>query len=83
MTAETTNIVIQGLVLTCWLILPVALAGLLAGIIGSLLQAITTWRDPALSYVPRLVAVGLTLAFAAPWIADEVTTFARMAWGAG
>ncbi len=83
MTAEAVDVVIQGLVLTCWLALPIALAGLLAGVIGSLLQAITTWRDPALSYAPRVIAVSFTLGFSAPWIADEMTTFARMAWGAG
>ncbi len=83
MSAETMDIVIQGLVLTCWLALPIALAGLLAGLIGSVLQAITTWRDPTLSYVPRLLAVSLTLAFSAPWIAEEITTFAQLAWGWG
>ena len=83
MTATATEIVIQGLVLTCWLVLPIALAALLGGIIGSLLQAITTWRDPVLSYVPRLIAVVLTLSASSPWIADEVTTFAKMAWGGG
>ena len=63
------------------LALPIVGAGLLAGVIGGILQAVTGWQDAALGQVPRLLAVVLVLVVAGPRIADAVVDFARLAWG--
>jgi flagellar biosynthetic protein FliQ len=80
--ASTTDLVLEGLTLAAWLALPIVGAGLLAGLISSILQAVLGWQDAALSQVPKLLAVGLVLAVAGPSIATAVVDFARVAWGA-
>ncbi|MEZ4464379.1 MAG: flagellar biosynthetic protein FliQ [bacterium] len=82
MDATTLDLVLQGLGLAAWLALPIVGAGLLAGIIGGILQAVTGWQDAALGQVPRLLAVVLVLVVAGPQIAHEIVDFARLAWGA-
>jgi flagellar biosynthetic protein FliQ len=47
--------------------LPTLAASLLVGLIISVLQAITSIQEQTLSFVPRLLAVGLVLVVAMPW----------------
>ena len=82
MEPTTLDLVQKGLGLAAWLALPIVGAGLLAGLISSILQAVTGWQDAALSQVPKLIAVGLVLALAGPSMAAALVDFARLAWGA-
>ncbi|MCA9538408.1 MAG: flagellar biosynthetic protein FliQ [Myxococcales bacterium] len=81
MPPETLELVLRGLTLAVWLALPVALGSFVAGALGSVLQAFTTWRDPALTQVPRVLVVALVWAASWPWIADELLAFTRLLWG--
>ena len=81
MDPTTLDVVLSGLGLAAWLTLPILRAGLLAGVIGGILQAVTGWQDAALGQVPRLLAVVLVLVVAGPRIAAAVVDFARLAWG--
>jgi flagellar biosynthesis protein FliQ len=49
------------------LALPTLAASLIVGLLVSVLQAITSIQEQTLSFVPRLVAVGLVLVLAMPW----------------
>lgn len=49
------------------LALPTLAASLIVGLIISVLQAITSIQEQTLSFVPRLLAVGLVLVVAMPW----------------
>lgn len=49
------------------LALPTLAASLLVGLIISVLQAITSIQEQTLSFVPRILAVGLVLVVAMPW----------------
>jgi flagellar biosynthetic protein FliQ len=44
----------------------------------SLFQATTQIQEQTLSYVPKLVAVFLTLAIAGPWMLAQVLRFSAM-----
>lgn len=48
--------------------LPPLAAGMLVGLVVSILQAATQIQEQSLSFVPKLVAVFLTLALLAPWV---------------
>jgi flagellar biosynthesis protein FliQ len=52
---------------------PFVLAALAVGIVMSLLQAATQLSDGALSFVPKLAAVGLVLALMGPWLLGRLT----------
>jgi flagellar biosynthetic protein FliQ len=54
------------------------LASMLVGFIVSLFQATTQIQDQTLSYVPKLVAVFLTLIVLGPWMLVQAIRFARL-----
>ena len=68
--------VMQALELALWLSLPALGASLLVSAISAALQAATQVQDPALSFVPRLIAVSLALFASASWMADRLIAFA-------
>ncbi len=49
------------------LALPTLAASLVVGLIISILQTITSIQEQTLTFVPRLLAVGLVLVIAMPW----------------
>ncbi|HZV04089.1 MAG TPA: flagellar biosynthetic protein FliQ [Gemmataceae bacterium] len=49
------------------LALPTLAASLLVGLVISVLQTITSIQEQTLTFVPRLLAVGLVLVVAMPW----------------
>jgi type III secretion protein S len=56
---------------------PPLLAALAVGLVTGVLQAATQIQEPTVGVVPRLGAVFLTLAVAAPWIGARVVRFAQ------
>lgn len=58
------------------LALPLLGALFVAGLLAGLLQATTRVRDRSLSVVPRLLAVGVTLALCGAWSAARLVSFA-------
>jgi flagellar biosynthesis protein FliQ len=56
---------------------PFVLAALGVGLIASLLQAATQLSEGALSFVPKIAAVGLVLVVMGPWLLERLTTYTR------
>jgi flagellar biosynthetic protein FliQ len=54
------------------------LVSVLVGLVVSLFQATTQIQEQTLTYVPKLVAVFLTLAIAGPWMLTQAVRFAAM-----
>jgi flagellar biosynthesis protein FliQ len=52
------------------------LAGMLVGLIVSVLQATTQIQEQTLSFVPKMLAIFLTLAIAGPWMLWQTMRFA-------
>jgi flagellar biosynthetic protein FliQ len=76
METATLQLVIETIKLALLISLPLMAAVLVAGLASGAFQAMTTVSDASLSTVPRLVAGGLTLLVAGPWIATRVVEFA-------
>jgi len=53
------------------------LASMLVGFVISVFQATTQIQEQTLSYVPKLVAVFLTLAIMGPWMLAQTLRFAK------
>jgi flagellar biosynthesis protein FliQ len=53
------------------------LASLLVGFIVSVLQATTQIQEQTLSYVPKLIAVFLTIAILGPWMLRQTVQFTQ------
>lgn len=51
---------------------PIMLAGLVVGIIISLLQAVTQIQEATLAFVPKILAVFLSMLVALPFMAEKL-----------
>lgn len=63
--------------------LPALLVSLVVGLIISILQTITSIQEQTLTFVPRLIAVGLVLVLTMAWTLQMASHFTvRMLWQA-
>lgn len=79
---ELTRLTAETLYLVLWLSAPVLLVSLAVGLLVGLLQAVTQVQDQALSFVPRLAAVGAVLAVLGGWMGAELLRFTTSLWRA-
>ena len=54
---------------------PMLLAGLVAGILVSIFQTVTSIQDNVLAFIPRAMAIFIVFAFTFPWMLRIVTGF--------
>ncbi len=65
----------QALYLALILTGPPVLVAMLVGLIVSLVQATTQIQEQTLTFVPKLVAITVTIAFTGPWIIGQLREF--------
>ena len=65
----------QALQLTLLIALPLLAVSLVVGLLVSLFQVATSLQDVTLTFVPKIVAVGLTLIFAAHWMLATLISY--------
>ncbi len=59
---------------------PLLLSALLIGVVVSILQTVTQIQEMTLSFVPKLVGMGLILAFGGNWMLRELVTWVEQLW---
>jgi flagellar biosynthetic protein FliQ len=57
--------------------LPMLAAGLLAGVLVSIFQTVTSIQDNVLAFIPRAAAIFIVFALTFPWMLRVVTGFSR------
>ena len=57
--------------------LPILAVGLAVGLLISIFQAATQVQEPTLSFLPKLLAIVLTLAILLPWFLSLLVDYAR------
>lgn len=67
----------QAIETTLMLAGPMLLVALLVGLIISIFQAATQINEATLSFIPKLVAVFITLLLAGPWMLQVILNFMR------
>jgi flagellar biosynthetic protein FliQ len=67
----------ESIKLTAMLGAPMLLGALVVGIAVSLFQAVTQINEQTLSFIPKVVVVGLTLVVFAPWMIEIISSFTR------
>jgi flagellar biosynthetic protein FliQ len=73
--ALVVGIVRQAIELAVLVSLPMLLAGLIAGVIVSIFQTVTSIQDNVLAFIPRAAAIFAVFALTFPWILRVVTGF--------
>lgn len=71
------DIIRQGLTTVLKVAGPMLIVGLVVGLSVSIFQATTQIQEQTLSFIPKIVAVFLTLAVCGPWMLRVLTEFAR------
>jgi len=62
----------EAIEITLYLSLPIMGVGLLVGLIVSLFQAVTQIHEMTLTFVPKIIAVLLSLLFLLPWMMQKI-----------
>jgi flagellar biosynthetic protein FliQ len=82
MTPDTVvQIIRQTLMTAFWLSAPLLALGLVAGIVMSLLQIVTSIQDSAFSTVPRLIAFLGGIVLLLPWMVMKMMAYATSIFG--
>jgi flagellar biosynthesis protein FliQ len=75
------NISMQALQLAFMVALPLLLVALVVGLAVSVFQAVTQIQEQTLSFIPKIVAMGVTLVVGGPWMLNQVVTYTERLYG--
>ena len=78
MTTDTVvGLMVETIKITLLIAAPMLIVGLIVGVVISLLQAVTQIQEMTLVFVPKIVAVLITLVASLPWMISLLTTFTQ------
>jgi len=81
---QAVDVVRESLMVMLVLSLPILVAALVIGLTISVFQAVTQIQEQTLSFVPKILGMGLVAIFVTPWIATMIAEFSiRMFSGQG
>ncbi|WP_027363318.1 flagellar biosynthesis protein FliQ [Desulfotruncus alcoholivorax] len=69
------ELVREAIFMVCIIALPPLIVSLIVGLVISILQATTQIQEQSLTFVPKIVAVFVTLAVMAPWTVRVLVSF--------
>ncbi len=72
---QVVDIAREAIIITLLLSAPMLGFGLLIGLLISILQAVTQVNEMTLTFIPKILAVLLALAFFLPWILQIIMNF--------
>jgi flagellar biosynthetic protein FliQ len=71
------NVAMQALQLAFKIAMPLLLVGLAIGLIVSVFQAVTQIQEQTLTFIPKIIGMGLVLVVAGPWMLSEVIAYTQ------
>ncbi|MEM9058281.1 MAG: flagellar biosynthesis protein FliQ [Pseudomonadota bacterium] len=78
MTPETVmTIAQQAISVTVMLAAPLLLSALAIGLLVGMIQAATQINEMTLSFIPKLIVLGIALLIAGPWMLQSIVTFTQ------
>lgn len=73
---ESTVFLVREMLLTSLLIVaPILGAGVLVGLVISIIQSVTSIQDQTLTFVPKIIAMTVVAAVLMPWIVARMVAF--------
>ena len=74
--ALAVGVIRQGIEIAVMVSLPMLAAGLVAGVLVSVFQTVTSIQDHVLGFIPRAAAIFVVFALTFPWMLRLLTSFA-------
>lgn len=71
------NLGTEALYMVIKLSLPILAVALIVGVAISLLQAVTQIQEMTLTFAPKIIAVFVCIAVAAPWLVETMVDYTR------
>lgn len=71
------NLSMQAMQLAFKVALPLLLVGLVIGLAVSVFQAVTQIQEQTLTFIPKIVGMGLVLVIAGPWMLGELVAYTQ------
>jgi flagellar biosynthetic protein FliQ len=72
-----THLSVQAMEITLKVSAPFLLAGLVVGLLVSIFQAATSIQEQTLSFIPKIVVVGVVVAVGGPWMLDQLVGYTQ------
>ena len=69
------NVSMQALQLAFKVALTLLLVGLVIGLVVSVFQAVTQIQEQTLTFIPKIVGMGVVLVVAGPWMLNQVVSY--------
>lgn len=76
--ADVAALVRDGMLVTLELAGPLLAVSLVSGLVVALVQAVTQINEATLSFIPKLLLIGATLALLAPFMATTLASYTHM-----
>lgn len=78
MTTDTAvHFALEALMITLKVAGPILLVALVVGLLVSIFQAITQIQELTLAFIPKILAVGVVIALAGPWMLDQMVAWTQ------
>ena len=74
---QVINISMQAMEVAFKVSMPLLLVGLVIGLVVSIFQAVTQIQEQTLSFIPKIIGMGVVLVVAGPWMLSEVVTYTQ------
>jgi flagellar biosynthetic protein FliQ len=71
------------LMMTLKIVLPILSAGLVIGLVISIIQAVTSIQDQSLSFTPKLIVMISVVVVMLPWTVQRLIEFAQLMFTLG
>ncbi len=60
---------------------PIMVIGMVVGLLISVFQAVTQLQEQTLTFVPKIVAMGVAAAVMIPWLTMRLMEYTQEVWG--
>ncbi len=80
---QATDVVRESLTMMLLISAPILTAALVIGLVVSLVQAVTQIQEQTLSFVPKIVGMGLVAILVTPWVTTLILEFANRMFRGG
>jgi flagellar biosynthetic protein FliQ len=69
------DLAVHALAVGARIALPLLAVSLIVGLVISIFQAVTQIQEMTLTFIPKLIAAGIVLVIAGPWMLDQLVTY--------
>lgn len=79
--AEVLTIVVDAMTVGARVSAPILITALVVGVVISLFQAVTQVQEMTLTFVPKLIAIGVVVLVGGSWMLQELVGWVTALWG--